>query len=73
MVLLVLGVTKAALSFAWFGEAKPLQNQVSLSAKPEGAELVLSYRTRTPFELEQALWFCLGAASELKLRFNCRR
>jgi len=30
MVLLVLGVTKAALSFAWFGEAKPLQNQVSL-------------------------------------------
>jgi len=49
------GVTKAALSFAWFGEAKPLQNQVSLSAKPEGAELVLS-------SAEQALWFCLGAA-----------
>jgi len=39
-----------------------MQNQVSLSAKPEGAELLLSYRTRTPFELEQALWFCLGAA-----------
>ncbi len=29
------------------------------------AELVLSYRTRTPFELEQALWFCLGAAGAI--------
>jgi len=30
MVLLVLGVTKAALSFAWLPNGNPMQNQVSL-------------------------------------------
>jgi len=68
------GVTKAALSFAWFGEAKPLQNQVSLYRLNIAAPAARSGYTRSVFKpiwgaelllsyAEQARWFCLGAAS----------